>query len=124
MSSETSDLLKARIEDCAISSFETYNNSNKPKNLRNEELKALVSLSNTLDIIIQKSDKGNSVVLVDKVIYVRKIVGILSDVTKFRKINCEQDKELNFIIKQEKLVVDVLKKLLDNGSLTKFCMIN
>ncbi|XP_057308105.1 uncharacterized protein LOC130645991 [Hydractinia symbiolongicarpus] len=119
MSSETRDLLKSRMKDCAISSFESYNSSKKPKNLSDEELEALFSLANNLDLVIQKSDKGNSVVLVDKDIYVNKISDILNDTAKFAKVKCDKEKELNFIINQEKKVTAVLKTLLDNGSLER-----
>ncbi|XP_057302827.1 uncharacterized protein LOC130636990 [Hydractinia symbiolongicarpus] len=119
MSSETRDLLKSRMKDWAISSFEIYNSSKKPKNLSDEELEALFSLANNLDLVIQKSDKGNSVVLVDKDIYVNKISDILNDTAKFAKVKCDKEKELNFIINQEKKVTAVLKTLLDNGSLER-----
>ncbi|XP_057298506.1 uncharacterized protein LOC130629365 [Hydractinia symbiolongicarpus] len=88
MSSETRDLLKSRMKDCAISSFESYNSSKKPKNLSDEELEALFS-------------------------------DILNDTAKFAKVKCDKEKELNFIINQEKKVTAVLKTLLHNGSLER-----
>ena len=117
MSSETRDLLKARLKDSAISSLNAFNNSSGPHVLSREEKTALISLSNNLDLIIQKSDKGNSVVLIDRETYVRKVNEILGDSTKFKKIVHDPNKRLNFIISQERKVTDVLKVLLDKGSL-------
>ena len=45
--------------------FRQYNKSPQ-QDLSKEELTGLISLSKNKDIAIQKSDKGNSVVIVDK----------------------------------------------------------
>ena len=63
---------KLPIEDSSYSSFDNYNFWNK-LNISKEEFLALKGLSSNRDIILQKADKGNSVVLVIKVGYVKRM---------------------------------------------------
>ena len=91
---ETRDLLKARIKDCAITSLDEYNKNIPPKNLTKEEFASLISLSKNVELVIQKSDKGNSVVLIDRNVYVDRIKELLSYTGKFNIVNCDKDKEL------------------------------
>ena len=62
-------------------------------------------------MIIQKSDKGNSMVLINKSDYLDKMYNILSDSKKFVKSSVVDDKHLNFIIGIEKKLTDLLKEL-------------
>ena len=57
--------MKTKTKETTLSSFKQYN-KNPQQNLSKEELAALKSLSKNKDITIQKSDKGNSVIIVDK----------------------------------------------------------
>ena len=82
-----------------------------PKNLSKEEFTALQNLSKNKDLIIQKSDKGNSVVIVQRQ-DLEKMNDILSDQKKFSKVSLKDDTLLNFAINQEKHVEKVLKKKL------------
>ena len=50
-------------------------------------MKALKSLSNDSSIVIIKPDKGNGVVILDKINYVSKMDDILQDSDKFVHIN-------------------------------------
>ena len=56
---------------------------------------ALKSLSSNNDIILQKADKGNSVVLVNKADHTKRMKELLSDVSKFQEINVKPGKEIN-----------------------------
>ena len=58
-----------------------------------------------------KSDKGNSVVIVQRQDYVEKMNHILSDQKKFSKVSLKDDILLNFAINQEKHVDKFFKKL-------------
>ena len=60
-------------------------------------------------MIIQKSDKTNSIVLINKSDYLDKIYSILSDSKKFVRSSVVDDKHLNFIIGIEKKLTDYLK---------------
>ena len=65
LSNEDLDFVKTKTKETALLSFRQYN-KNPQQNLSKEELTALTNLSKNKDIIIQKSDKSNSVVIVDK----------------------------------------------------------
>ena len=61
-------------------------------------------------IVIQKSGKSNSVVIVDKVDYSDKIQNLQNDMQKFEKINLKNDGILNFAVNQQKRVDNIFKK--------------
>ena len=90
-----------------------------PQNLSKEEFTALQNLSKNKDLIIQKSDKGNSVVIVQRQGYLEKMIDILSDQKKFSKESLKDDSLLNFGINQEKHVDKVLKKFVESKSMTE-----
>ena len=60
-----------------------YNEKGAVSNLNKDEISALKILSKNKDLLIQKSDKGNSMVLIDKSDYLDKMCNILSDSKKF-----------------------------------------
>ena len=61
----------------------------KEQNLLPDEINALRTLKADQSIIIQKSDKGNSVVLLDKETYKLQMEKPLADTTKFEKVDVE-----------------------------------
>ena len=65
LSNEDLDFVRKKTKETTLLSFRQYN-KNPQQNLSKEELTALTNLSKNKDIVIQKSDKGNSVVIVDK----------------------------------------------------------
>ena len=69
------------------------------------------TLSKNNDLIIQKSDKGNSIALINKSDYCDKMYNILSDSKKIVKSSLVDDKDLNFVIGIEKKLTDLLKEL-------------
>ena len=74
-----------------------------------EELLAL----NNLDIVNQKADKGNTVVLTNKNVYLQRIKDIIGDETKFTDLNVstnDSKKCLKYILDSEKRVREVLYK--------------
>ena len=81
MSNEDLDFAKR-----ALSWYRQYNKSPQ-QNLSKEQLAALASLRKNKDIVIQKSGKGNSVVVVDKETYVKRMGNLLSDQRKFEREN-------------------------------------
>ena len=76
--SEDLDFVKTKTKEAALSSYRQYSKSPQ-QNLSKGELEALASLSKNKDIVIQKSDKGNSVVIVDKETYIKRMEIFLSD---------------------------------------------
>ena len=117
MSNEDLDFVKTKTKETALSSFRQYN-KNPQQNLSKEELTALTNLSKNKDIIIQKSDKGNSVVIVDKDTYIKRMENLLSDQRKFEKVTLKNDAFLNFVVNQEKRVDTIYKNLVDSNSMS------
>ena len=115
-SGDNLDYVKTKIKDLALTSFRNYN-ANIPQNLSNEEFEALKNLPANCNLVIQKADKGNSVVLVEKDVYIRHIEKILDDATKFEKVKIEKE-ILNFSVNHERRTNDHLKSLEKSGSLT------
>ena len=108
ITNEKKEVLKTRIKDCAFSSFKSYNENGAPLHLTPEEFTALKSLSKNKNLIIQKSDKGNSIAIID---YLEKMRNILSDSSKFTQVSVAEEKQLNFIVNVEKHITDLLKNL-------------
>ena len=73
IASEKVNVLKTSIKDCAFSLFNPYNENGAPSNLTPEDFEALKSLSKNKNLIIQKTDKVNSIVTIDKNDYLRKM---------------------------------------------------
>ena len=97
--------------DTAFSSFK----KNKPKNnLSENEFQTLNSLLQNNDIIIQKADKGNTIVVIDKDAYKKKMKAIISDRTKFEKLDIQEEKHLNFILNKEKRLREIIKPIFEN----------
>ena len=110
------DFVKTKIKDAALNSFRFYN-ANIPQNLSDEELEAIEKLSKDNNLVVQKADKGNSVVLVDKDVYVNYMENILKDQSKFEKVKIKT-RILNFQVNHEKRINEYLKSLKNSGSLS------
>ena len=118
MSYEDLVFVKAKTEEAALFSYRSYNN-NVPQNLSKEEFIALQNLSKNKNLIILKSDKSNSVAIVQRQNYLKKMNDILSDQKKFSKVSLNHETLLNFAINQEKHVDQVLKKLVESKGMTE-----
>ena len=81
--------MKLKIKETTLSSFRQYKNSQQ--NISEEELAASISLNKNKHIIIQKLDKGNSVVIVDKDTHIKIMENFLSDQRKFEKVTLKHD---------------------------------
>ena len=92
----------------------------KPKNKLSEiELQALNSLLQNKDIIIQKADKGNTIVVIDKDAYKKEMKAIISGSSKFEKLDIQEEKHLNFILNIEKRLREIIKPLYEKDCFTK-----
>ena len=69
------------------------------------------------DIVIQKSDKGNSVVIVDKDTCIKRMENILSGQRKFEKVTLKNDAFLDFVVNQEQRIDTIFKNLVDSNSM-------
>ena len=111
------DFVKTKAKETVLSSFRQYN-KNPQQNLSKEELVALTNLSKNKDIVIQKSDKGKSAVIVDKDTYIKRMENLLSDQRKFEKVTLKNGAFLNFGISQEKRMDTIFKNLVDSNSMS------
>ena len=107
---EKTYFLKAKIRDCALSSFKLYNEKSAVSSLNKDKSFALKTLFKNTDLITRKSDKGNSIVLINKSDCLDKMYNILSDSKKFVKSSVVDNRHLNFIIGTEKKLTDLLKE--------------
>ena len=111
---------KSELKNLGFSSLKYYNRRKKKLvNITAEEHRALNELLSYDDIIIQKSDKGNVIVIVNRVSYVEKMEGILSDNSKFTPKHFSNDHDdLKYILENEKKLKDFLSNLIEKGSIT------
>ena len=82
-SEETKSQIKAHLSYLAYSYF--YNYKPSPRILRQHRV--LRNLRKNKDIVITKPDKGNGVVILDRKRYDNAIEEIISDTSKFEKLN-------------------------------------
>ena len=82
-SEETKSQIKAHLSYLANSYF--YNYKPSPRILRQHRV--LRNLRKNKDIVITKPDKGNGVVILDRKLYHNAIQKIISDTSKFEKLN-------------------------------------
>ena len=106
------EFIKSRLRDSAFSSYKATSKTFE-KNLPKAKFDALKILLKNKDIIIQKADKGNTVVILNRKDYVCKMKNILNGSSKFHKVYIDHDKILNHLIHMENIVTDVLKNLRD-----------
>ncbi|XP_061186995.1 uncharacterized protein LOC133195147 [Saccostrea echinata] len=69
-----------------------------PDNLSKEERSALQSLKNRDDIVIKKADKGSTVVVLDKEMYMSEANRQLSDERFYKKLDSDPTKEFSTAI--------------------------
>ena len=118
--SEDLTLIKARLLDTALSSNESFSSDQNPsENLAASEFKALRHLSKNKNIVIQKADKGNTIVILNKISYISAIEELLKDHTKFSKLDIPAGKEINYITNLEKRFTSDLKLLKDKEIIDK-----
>ena len=102
--------VKAEIKKEAYSLFDNYNFWSE-LSISKEEYLALKGLPIDKDIMLQKADKGNSIVLVNKADYLNKMKELLSDVNKFKEINVKPGKEINLLLQHEGKLIEFLKRV-------------
>ena len=115
---ETLDPVGASIKDAAFSCFHSYNPKSEQNLDANEQI-ALKALLKEDTIIIQKSDNGNSVVILNRADYVKRMEELLSDTTKFKHIEIQQGQDYNYLINQELRISKALRILRNNGAITE-----
>ena len=100
-------------------SYSAFNKDNfPPSNFSKDEFESLHKLKNVNNLVIQKTDKGNTIVILDKDSYLNSVETILKDSSELKKIPVVPDKDLNYIITSEKRVT-LLKKLKNKNTISE-----
>ena len=81
-------------------------------------MKALHNLYKQKYLVIEKAGKSKTVVITKKIAYTNKIKEI-SNTSKFQQIYIEGDKQLNFLLKSEKKVINLMKRLENKGKISE-----
>lgn len=79
------------------------------------DISLLKHFGSNSNIIVCKPDKGNGIVILDRNLYIDKIRDIISDTSKFCKINVELNK---YVLKVETKVNNFLSKLKSLGAIS------
>ena len=103
--------------DTAFTSCNFFERKRPVSNLSEVGLNASEDLTKNKKLVIQKADKGNTVVIINKNAY--KTKNILSDFTKFKKIEFGDDKQLNSLTNSERKLKDIIKLLYQKECLTR-----
>ena len=103
-STEEKDRFKTKSKDTtALSSFKLSSDNCKfENNLSAEEINSLKALMRNKTIIIQKADKGNTVVVTDKERHIEDVKLAISDSNKFVQLNITPGKYFSYFINAEK----------------------
>ena len=104
-------LFKSQNQRLCSFILSTINEKGAVSSLNKDEIFPLKRQSKNKDLIMQKSDKGNSIVPINKSDYLDTMYNILSDSEKFVKSSVVDDKHLNYVIGIEKKLTDSLKEL-------------
>ena len=70
----------------------SFSNNKVKSHFSKEELKALHNLRKQKHLVIQKADKGNTVVITEKNVLINKMKEIISDASKSEQISIVEDK--------------------------------
>ena len=74
------------LKELGLSSHRRLKHNILEENLSKKELESLKNLSKNPDIIIRKSDKGNSAIILDKKVYLEKMNENLNKNEHFNKL--------------------------------------
>ena len=124
LTAENEDRLKSQLKHISYSYNYTYDFSKQKQILSKEEWEALNDLRKDDSIIITRPDKGNGVVIINKLDYLNKMKQLISDETKFKNIarNPTKSREDSLIshlrkLKRDKIIDDnTFQKILPCGS--------
>ena len=120
VTSEDRERFKAKLKNIALSSYKLLNdNCICENNISSEELSSLKSLMRNKNIVIQKADEGNTVVILDKEKYVQGVKNAKSNSSKFIPLNIPPEDYINYIVNVEKKFRKLFNNLYDNSKISK-----
>ena len=119
-------LLKSKLKEWSQSSHRRLEDNLLEENLIKKEMESLKNLSKNPDMVIQMSDKGNAVPILDKKVYLWKMKEMLNKNDQFIKLWIQEEKHYTFLIILEKKIRKPLKEwyqldITDNKTYDNFC---
>ena len=91
MNSENCDFLKYKLKYICFTTLKSYSSDKVEKNLSEAEFLALKNLIEHKDLVIQKADKSNTVVITDRTKYLKGIKSLLLDSSKFIQLPIHEE---------------------------------
>ena len=92
LTTSQSSSIKSKLLDIAFTSYNFFERKRPVSNLSEAELNALENLTKKKKLVIQKVDKGNTVVIINKNDNKTKMKDILSDSTEVKKLEFGDNK--------------------------------
>ena len=117
LTTSQSNSIKSKLLDTPFTSYNFFGRERPVSNLSEAELNALENLTKNKNLVIQKVDKDNTAVIINKNDY--KIKDILSDSTKFKKLEIGENKQLIFLINSETKLKDIIKPFIKTSVLLR-----
>ena len=108
----SSDVFKSSLKHFALTYYYSFDHFKCQDSRLTHYVKTLKNLAKDKSIIVLHPDKGNGIVLVDRINYVNKIEEIISDTSKFRPMNTDT---LKMIFKLEDKLNRFLRTLKDQN---------
>ena len=88
MTPEDRERFRAKLKGLALTSYKILNDNCKYENkVSSEELSSLKSLMRNKNIVLQKAEKGNTVVIVGKEKNIQGVKNVISDSSNFIPLN-------------------------------------
>ena len=98
MKSENCDFLKNKLKDICFSTLKSYSFEKLKKKLSQAEFLDLKNLIEHKDLVNEKADKANTVVIANRTKYLEVIKSHFLDSRKFIPLPTNEDKWINYII--------------------------
>ena len=111
------DFVKTRLKSIALAACYGYDSQQLPHNISKAEIAALNELCRNKNIVIIRPDKGNGVVILNRVDYVNKVLTLLGDRSEFSKLDGDA---LELCLKREIKLMRLLRdKLLKENRISE-----
>ena len=102
-----------------MSSINLNDNCKYENNLSSEELSSLKTVTRNKNVVIQKADKGNTVVIIDKEKYIQGVKNVISDSSKFIPLNIPPENHINYILNIEKKFWNLFNNFYESNKISK-----
>ena len=119
ITSEDRKHFKDKLKDIALSSINLNDNCKYENNLSSEELSSLKTVTRNKNVVIQKADKGNTVVIIDKEKYIQGVKNVIPDSSKFIPLNIPPENHINYILNIEKKFWNLFNNFYESNEISK-----